>query len=317
MKTLVFGPAAVGKTTLMKSITSGYDFMKIINLAPTRGINREFYLFRGLLEVMLWDAGGQEIYLERYFAEGQRERVFSDVHIPIFMADASDEGESVKKLFDRYLQAIQENSADFKKIYVLLNKVDLPEAKPDKVRELLLRGLDQKSVSLCLFTPVSVRNGTAQQRLIEILDEVLEESTQEMQKLNSIRKILDNFKTQTRADYFLFNRSDGLVITSTIGKITADPLNFLSISMGALESNIDTIFSKVSERLGSLPEPLNFNSIIYETEKSYILLKEIDDYAILLIISNEKKLDSILAIMQNFMDSDANYKNLKSLVYHK
>ncbi len=46
-----------GKTSLMKAVTAQFDFLKLINLPPTRGINREGYLFRGLLEVSIWDAG--------------------------------------------------------------------------------------------------------------------------------------------------------------------------------------------------------------------------------------------------------------------
>ena len=71
-----------------------------------------------------------------------------------------------------------------------------------------------------------------------------------MQKLNEIRSALENLKSQSDAEFFLFNRPDGLIITSTLGKVSADPLNFVSLSMGVVDSNIDSILLKIWEKNG-------------------------------------------------------------------
>ena len=87
MKTLLFGPANAGKTSLMRTACLGYAFVKVSDLKPTKGISRENFIFRGLLELTIWDSGGQEAYLDKYFND-QKDVVFSEVEIPIFMVDS-------------------------------------------------------------------------------------------------------------------------------------------------------------------------------------------------------------------------------------
>ncbi len=84
MKTIIFGPAAAGKTSLMKTTCLGYSFVKVANLKPTKGISRENFIFRGLLELNVWDAGGQSRYLEKYFSDSQKPIVFGDIDIKLF-----------------------------------------------------------------------------------------------------------------------------------------------------------------------------------------------------------------------------------------
>ena len=62
--------------------------MKVANIKPTKGISRENFIFRGIMELTVWDAGGQERYLERYFSESQRELIFSEVTTAVFMVDS-------------------------------------------------------------------------------------------------------------------------------------------------------------------------------------------------------------------------------------
>ena len=88
MKVLLFGPQNAGKTSLMRTTCLGYNFMKVLNLKPTKGVSRENFIFRGILELSVWDLGGQERYLERYFSESQRELIFSEVTAAVFMVDS-------------------------------------------------------------------------------------------------------------------------------------------------------------------------------------------------------------------------------------
>jgi hypothetical protein len=53
--------------------------MKVLNLKPTKGVSRENFIFRGIMELSIWDLGGQQLYMDRYFSEKQRELVFSEV----------------------------------------------------------------------------------------------------------------------------------------------------------------------------------------------------------------------------------------------
>ena len=224
MKTLLFGPANAGKTSLMRTACLGYAFVKVSDLKPTKGISRENFIFRGLLELTIWDSGGQETYLDKYFND-QKDVVFSEVEIPIFMVDSCVINPRMKEIFDLFLENLFEFSPDTEKVYVLLNKIDLDESKEDESFALLTEGLEPKILERCAFTPVSVKTGSAQHRLIEILDTCIQKSQLETQRLNNISSILEGLKEKLAYDIFLFNLPDGLVISSTLGAFETEPLS--------------------------------------------------------------------------------------------
>ena len=297
------GKAGVGKTSLMKTTCQGHSFLQTINIPPTKGISRENFLFRGLLEISLWDAGGQQKYLERYFSQKQKEVIFSEVDIPIFMVDTSEDPKN-QQLFTQFLEAIFKYSPELEKIFVLLNKTDLEQAKPDLFYKELNDSLNPEFRDRVKFTPVSVKDGTAQYRLIEILDSSLQSSVIELEKMKNIRDILEEMKSETNSEYFLFNHLDGLITASTVGSISSDPLNFLSLEIGAMESNIDSIVQKVQKRLGNLEEPIFLSFLLYETENYYVFLQEVNDNAIIMVVTSEKSSEIIGNIQKTLSKSN-------------
>lgn len=306
------GKAGVGKTSLMKTTCQGHSFLQTINIPPTKGISRENYLFRGLLEITLWDAGGQQKYLDRYFSPSQTEIIFSDVDIPVFMVDTSEDPKD-QQLFTQFLEAIFKYSPELEKVFVLLNKTDLEQAKPDLFYEELNSNLKPEYRDRVKFTPVSVKDGTAQHRLIEILDSSLQSSVIELENLKNIRDILEEMKSETNSEYFLFNHIDGLITASTVGAISSDPLNFLSLEIGAMESNIDSIIQKIQKRLGNLEEPIFLSFLLYETENYYVFLQEINDNAIMMVVTNEKSYEIIQKIQKTLSNSNPLFQKLLKL----
>ncbi|MBY8981351.1 MAG: 50S ribosome-binding GTPase [Candidatus Lokiarchaeota archaeon] len=311
MKVLLFGPQNAGKTSLMKTTCSGYNFMKVINLKPTKGISRENFIFRGIIELNVWDAGGQEIYMKRYFSENQREFVFSEVTAAIFMADASMIEQKTRDTFDKFLENIFEFSPNLDKVYVLLNKIDLEDSKEDDLYDLLSKGINGDLREKILFTPVSVKEGSAQHRLIEVLDYEIQKSTLSLQRLGRIRHLLDQFKLNTLSEYLLFNVPDGLIIASTLGKFESKPLEFMKFEIGTLDSNMYQIYKKIME-LMNMPNvsPLDLSAIIYESEHSYILVKEVQNKAVLMAVTRNKKQDVFLSVIQTL--NGEKFKNLES-----
>jgi len=246
MKILLFGPQNAGKTSLMRTTCLGYNFMKVANLKPTKGISRENFIFRGIMELNVWDAGGQERYLERYFSDSQRELIFSEVTTAIFMVDSAVVDSRAREVFDKFIEYIFEFSPHLEKVYVLLNKIDLPESKEDDAFKLLSTDLADNIRYKIAFTPVSVKEGSAQHRLIEILDYEIQKSTLSMQRLGKIRYLLDQLKMSTLSEYLLFNQPDGLLISSTFGKFESlKPLEFMKFEMGTLDSNLYVIYQKI------------------------------------------------------------------------
>ncbi|UYP46614.1 hypothetical protein NEF87_002899 [Candidatus Lokiarchaeum ossiferum] len=318
MKTLVFGNAAVGKTSLLKSTCEGYTFLQLINIPPTRGISRENYLFRGLLEINAWDSGGQDKYLKRYFSENQRESLFSEVSIPIFMEDCSELHPEQAKLFKQFVENIVELSPQVKRIYVLMNKTDVEGADPNKLFELLRLEIDPKYLHLLEFTPVSVKHGTAQHRLIEILDNALENSVLELQKRKNIREMLESIKADINCELILLNRPDGLITTSTLGDIPADPLKYIPLDIALMESNIDSIFESIQEAFQqSKQEHMYLDSYIFTTETRFIILKEINDYGMLIVISPDKNNNIFPTLFGSSQVVSDKLKELEEMIKHR
>ena len=312
MKILLFGPAGAGKTSLMRTTCLGYNFMKVLNLKPTKGISRENFIFRGIMELNVWDAGGQVRYMERYFSESQRQLVFSEVTTAVFMVDSSVKDHSEKEIFDKFLTNIFEFSPQIDKVYVLLNKTDLQDSKEDEVYYLLINGISKELKEKIAFTPVSVKEGSAQHRLIEILDYEIQKNTLALQKLGKLRHMLDQMKVNTLAEFLLFNQPDGLLIASTLGKFESKPLQFLKFEISTLDSNIYQIFTKINEMMNNIVTPLNLTTIIYESENNYILVKDVTNGAVLMAVTKNKDKESFNSLMNCLGGED--FSELKNIL---
>ena len=314
MKILLFGPQNAGKTSLMRTTCLGYNFMKVANLKPTKGISRENFIFRGIMELNVWDAGGQERYLERYFSDSQRELIFSEVTTAIFMVDSAVVDSRSREVFDKFIEYIFEFSPHLDKVYVLLNKIDLPESKEDDVFKLLSTDLADNIRYKIAFTPVSVKEGSAQHRLIEILDYEIQKSTLSMQRLGKIRYLLDQLKMSTLSEYLLFNQPDGLLISSTFGKFESlKPLEFMKFEMGTLDSNLYVIYQKIMELLNIQNlSPLALSTIVFESDVCYVLVKEVSENAVIMAVTKNKNMDVFSSVM-NVLTGEI-YNNLKEFM---
>ncbi len=310
MKIILFGPQNAGKTSLMRTTCLGYNFMKVLNLKPTKGVSRENFIFRGIMELNVWDLGGQERYLERYFSESQRELIFSEAATAVFMVDSAAVDLEVRDIFEKFLKYVMEFSPKIDTIYVLLNKIDLQESKEDDYYQILTKDLNNGMMERIAFTPVSVKEGSAQHRLIEILDYEIQKNTLSLQRLGKIRHLLDELKINTLSEYLLFNQPDGLLISSTFGKFESKPLQFMRFEIGTLDSNIYSIYQQIMELQSvSNLSPLSLSTIIYESENCWILVKEVSNGAVLMAVTRNKSPEVFSSVM-NALTGDT-FKNLK------
>jgi len=279
--------------------------MKVLNLKPTKGVSRENFIFRGIMELSIWDLGGQELYMERYFSEKKRELVFSEVSAAIFMIDSAAKEPKLKDIFGKFLKFLFEFSPEVGKVYVLLNKTDLQESKENDIYELLIKDLTDNLKNNIAFTPVSVKEGSAQHRMIEILDYKIQQNTIALQRLGKIRHLLD----QLLSEFLLFNQPDGLLIASTIGKFESPNLQFIKFEIGSLDSNIYQIYTKIMELSDSSISPLELSTVIYESESNYILVKEVSNGSVLMVVTKEKTIRTFDTVM-NVLNSE-DFQNLK------
>jgi hypothetical protein len=284
--------------------------MKVLNLKPTKGVSRENFIFRGMLELSLWDLGGQERYIERYFSESQRELIFSEVTAAVFMVDSAVVEGGVRDIFDNFLKYLFEFSPNIDKAYVLLNKIDLQDSNEDEYYEILSKGLNGDFKDRVTFTPVSVKEGSAQHRLIEILDYEIQKSTLSMQRLGKIRHILDELKVNTLSEYLLFSQPDGLIISSTFGKFEAKPLQFMKFEIGTLDSNIYSIYQQIMafQNISNL-SPLTLSTVVYESERCWIFVKEVINGAVIMAVTRNKRPEVFSSVL-NALTGET-FENLK------
>ena len=264
------------------------------------------------MELSIWDLGGQQLYMDSYFSEKKRELIFSEVMTAVFMVDSATEEPKLKEIFDNFMKYIFEYSPGVETVYVLLNKIDLQESKEDDLYELLIKGLTDDLKSKVAFTPVSVKEGSAQHRLIEILDYKIQENTLALQKLGKIRHMLDQMKLVTLSEYFLFNQPDGLLIASTIGKFEHKPLQFMKFEIGTLDSNIYQIFTKIMNLSDSAISPLELSTVIYDSDNNYILVREVSNGSVLMIVTKSKSEDIFNTVINSLNGED--FKNLKKII---
>jgi hypothetical protein len=210
------------------------------------------------------------------------------------------------------MKYIFEFSPGIDTVYVLLNKIDLQESKEDEIYELLIKDLTDDLKSKVAFTPVSVKEGSAQHRLIEVLDFKIQQNTMALQRLGKIRHMLDQLKLTTLSEYFLFNQPDGLLIASTIGKFEHKPLQFLRFEIGSLDSNIYQIYTKIMNLSNSTISPLELSAVIYESDNNYILVKEISNGSVLMIVTKSKSEETYNTITNSLNSED--FKNLKKFL---
>jgi GTPase SAR1 family protein len=313
MKTLLFGPANAGKTSLMRTACLGYAFVKVSDLKPTKGVSRENFIFRGLLELTIWDSGGQKAYLDKYFSD-QKDMIFSEVEIPVFMIDSSVIDPNVKEIFDNFLDLLLEYSPNTEKIYILLNKIDLEESREDEAFTLLTEELDADVLRKCEFTPVSVKTGSAQHRLIEILDTHIQKSLLETNKLNDIQSMLETLKTQTNFDIIIFHLPDGLVISSTFGEFEVEPLKYMKLELGSLESNIHSVFSEILKMKGGGPASIDLSLLVYESGTQLVLVKDFMENAVMVFFNEIKDYSSIPKILELFTTKNETLDKIRGLL---
>ncbi|MHA2097762.1 MAG: ADP-ribosylation factor-like protein [Candidatus Kariarchaeaceae archaeon] len=137
-KIIFAGLAAVGKTSIYKSVIENVDLKTIETLLPTRGIERKFHTIAGH-KLVFWDLGGQESYRSGYF---QDPRIFAETSLLIYVLDIQDKerfDDSVEYLL-QILMTIKNLDAP-PRVFVLIHKYD-----PAKMTELRFNLLEASNI---------------------------------------------------------------------------------------------------------------------------------------------------------------------------
>lgn len=156
-KVLLMGKSGSGKTSMRSIIFANYIARDTRRLGATIDVEHSHVRFLGNLVLNLWDCGGQEAFMENYFAS-QRDNIFRNVEVLIYVFDVeSHEVERDISYYHTCLEAIQQNSPKAK-IFCLIHKMDLiPEDQRDAVfleRERSLESISEPLSCSCFKTSI-------------------------------------------------------------------------------------------------------------------------------------------------------------------
>ncbi|RWS14512.1 ras-related GTP-binding protein A-like protein [Dinothrombium tinctorium] len=125
-KVLLMGKSGSGKTSMRSIIFANYIARDTRRLGATIDVEHSHVRFLGNLVLNLWDCGGQEAFMENYFAS-QRDNIFRNVEVLIYVFDVeSRELEKDMHYYQTCLEAILQNSPEAK-VFCLIHKMDLIE----------------------------------------------------------------------------------------------------------------------------------------------------------------------------------------------
>ncbi|KAM3584432.1 GTP-binding protein gtr1, variant 2 [Umbelopsis sp. WA50703] len=219
------GKSGSGKTSMRSIIFSNYIARDTRRLGATIDVESSSVKFLGNLTLNLWDCGGQEAFMENYFAS-QRSHIFNSVELLIYVFDVeSRDSEKDIHYYQWCLEAILEKSPNAK-IFCLLHKMDLiPLDQRDQLFSHWKNELQRLSLPLeTVVFPTSIWDETlyaAWSKIVHCL----------IPNIETLQMHLDNFCEICDADeVVLFERTTILVIANAARVEHADIHRFEKIS---------------------------------------------------------------------------------------
>jgi len=143
-KVLLMGKSGSGKTSMRSIIFANYIARDTTRLGATINVEHSHVRFLGNLVLNLWDCGGQEGFMQQYFAS-QRDNIFRNVEVLIYVFDVeSRELQRDVHYYQSCLEALLQNSPEAK-IFCLVHKMDLIA---EEQRESLFKVLEDDLIRL-------------------------------------------------------------------------------------------------------------------------------------------------------------------------
>ncbi|XP_047740302.1 ras-related GTP-binding protein A, partial [Hyalella azteca] len=204
---LLMGKNGSGKTSMRSIIFANYIARDTRRLGATIDVEHSHVRFLGNLVLNLWDCGGQDAFMENYFAS-QRDNIFRNVEVLIYVFDVeSDELEKDMHYYQSCLEAILQNSPEAR-IFCLIHKMDLV---PENQREMFHdREEDLKRLSKplnCICFRTSIWDETLYKAWSSIVYELIPNVRELEANLKTFADIID------ADEVLLFERATFLIIS--------------------------------------------------------------------------------------------------------
>ncbi|RWS30613.1 ras-related GTP-binding protein A-like protein [Leptotrombidium deliense] len=224
-KVLLMGKSGSGKTSMRSIIFANYIARDTRRLGATIDVEHSHVRFLGNLVLNLWDCGGQEAFMENYFAS-QRDNIFRNVEVLIYVFDVeSRELEKDMHYYQSCLEAILQNSPEAK-VFCLIHKMDLVE---EDQREMIFKEREADLIKLskpldCKCYKTSIWDETLYKAWSAIVYKLIP-NVQELEKhLQHFTEIID------ADEVLLFERATFLVICHCERKPHRDIHRFEKVS---------------------------------------------------------------------------------------
>ncbi|XP_033225144.1 ras-related GTP-binding protein A isoform X1 [Belonocnema kinseyi] len=224
-KVLLMGKSGSGKTSMRSIIFANYIARDTRRLGATIDVEHSHVRFLGNLVLNLWDCGGQEAFMENYFAS-QRDNIFRNVEVLIYVFDVeSRELDKDMHYYQSCLEAILQNSPEAK-IFCLVHKMDLIQ---DDQRDLIFREREEdlRRLSLpleCTCFRTSIWDETLYRAWSSIVYMLIPNVEELEQSLNQFANIID------ADEVLLFERATFLVISHCQRRFHRDIHRFEKVS---------------------------------------------------------------------------------------
>ncbi|KAL1440879.1 ras-related GTP binding A/B [Rhipicephalus microplus] len=224
-KVLLMGKSGSGKTSMRSIIFANYIARDTRRLGATIDVEHSHVRFLGNLVLNLWDCGGQEAFMENYFAS-QKDTIFRNVEVLIYVFDVeSRELEKDLHYYQSCLEAILQNSAEAK-IFCLVHKMDLvPEEQRERIFRLRQEDLNRLSKPLeCVCFKTSIWDETLYKAWSSIVYTLIPNVQQLESNLQQFTNIID------ANEVLLFERATFLIISHCQRKPHHDVHRFEKVS---------------------------------------------------------------------------------------
>lgn len=311
MKILIYGLRNAGKTCLIQNVLGGVSWEELVNIEPTEFIDTKEYIYRGLLRINVFDAGGQDQFLKQYYEEQWRTNVFGNCLAFFYVVDSSNikQLQNAKKEFYKALSQIRECSEVCKQIVLVISKTDIADRSPKKILNFILEHPDySKDIKERLNAiAVSIPKGTARRNFGKALNKLISDKTKSKQlKLN---KLCETFNKKFNSIYSLIlNKQDGLEIASAIDKLISTKLkeeleytSLKALTHSEKEANIFKLLKK-----NNLISTNTMGFRLYETQ-----FTEKSDKKEIILLEDFSKETGFFAI---FHFQDFNYDKIRSAI---
>ncbi|MBD3215493.1 MAG: hypothetical protein GF311_22980 [Candidatus Lokiarchaeota archaeon] len=296
IKVIFSGLDKAGKTSFLLGVKKKYS--EIIKSLPTKGVDRsrEHLLSEESSQIMIWDLGGQEKYLDRYFE--QSKVYLYNIDLLFFFVDIQDSErlDSSLALFRRIINSLNELD-EFPPIVVCLNKYD-PDLKDsieiDKNVEYMKKNL--KKLSDRFFVKIFKTSIFAHWSLISAYSFGLSQ-------LSPNRKLfkqqLKRFARKTKTDAILLLNESGIILSN----YSKDDVSGKVFEISA--PHFQTLY-KTFKEFKLLKEDFIITSGITDDSKKLVFKKiKVDKYHLYLLILLENQIE-IEKIERNLPDLSTN-----------